>query len=353
MTPTPQSGTDFAGVAAVDRREFLRAGAAATAALPLAGLSPPKAITDLSAPVHREPVRHAPTGEARATSSQVQPGTVLRDSYTGHIDFSDYSREATLLLPSEQALDVELRLHGLPNAIVLTELPTAVDDVRVYLNGTDITAGVRSVATRHLSGLGASELKAQYLNGVRGRARLLGRIAPIAQHADLVSQAESYAAAWSMPALLSSLGTRSVGWRGNAHVFNYLYDAIVLPPISLREAWKYQSGIDGSEPDLANITLTISHGPAASLTDAPISGVPPLGRVAYTVTVVRRDPIGPVLREVAGRVRALAQQVDTIRTTYLNPLTAEFETLRGEVTISTAGLREALNRLKATVDQIG
>jgi hypothetical protein len=90
---------------------------------------------------------------------------------------------------------------------------------------------------------------------------------------------------------LDRLGNRACGWRGLLHPFNFLWSNIAIPPISLAEVLRRSGG----GPNLAELSLVVSHGPIANRTLGG-KGVP-AGGVAMTLTTVMPNALYPIVMD--------------------------------------------------------
>lgn len=290
-------------------------------------------------------------------------GAEVRRVHSGTIDFSALTREHTVLLGTSDARDLvdgELTLYAEPSLhpLVDSQRLTGGEDFRLYLNEHDVTDALKAELAAALRLVPAHLVRERYLLGVERYLVFARSFSIFSSRLENEEQvAEEYASTEDWGEKLDSLGSRHVGWSGNLHVFSYLYRFIPLRPVSLHDVWsRYRDASDDGLPEtlaeLRPLFVTLSEGPAPRYEGVAPSDFLPAGRLNFQLELLHRNPLEPRLSQIASRLRTLAQQLEALRVTYLDPLSTDLQTLEQEFVQHTAATTESLKRVTETVENI-
>lgn len=221
------------------------------------------------------------------------------------VDFGLYVYEHHYILPDEQrellqdvSLAVSAKGSSQPNG-----LTTGPDDVRLYIDGTDVTPSYITVLTEELNKPEFADTAAAQYEAATGAwielAEALGAAYSGDPEADKARRGELIAVR-PIGNLMDRLGNiAQSGWGGYLHLFNYLYGEVDAPWVSLREVGQ-RAGVDLSVAK----RLTISAGPCRLFTD---DWTPPAAKGAVRMQAELRysNPLLP-------RVEILEQRLDEL-----------------------------------------
>jgi hypothetical protein len=222
------------------------------------------------------------------------------NTIAGAVEFGLFSAESSVYLAvSKDDLqwidDIDLMLHGRPS----TAHGTGIDDLHIYINGVDVSAQILSGLRKLLDESDQVEIKKSYRSAIKERIdrdrELLNQFKNViffgALSRDLKREeqlGEQISNRSKLSDSLLKLGDRTLGHQGSVDIFNYLYDSIQLPPLSLREL--IQSAPVGPaawKDDWKNAlpaTMTMSCGPSSRF-GAPVlshKGAP-AGGIVYAM----------------------------------------------------------------------
>lgn len=285
----------------------------------------------------------------------------LRYPYSGYIDFSTTSRDFTLPVPNSaggRLLDFDIALYSLPDMQINSGAAYLQSgaDYRLLVNAIDVTSAYIELLKRAISSRATELIESEYRAGVESYFRYVESLNVEAQRASDDHQFfAAYAADHDWAAKLSTLGDRGAGWNGNLHTFSYLYRFIRLPAISLADVLEHFSTYSDvlSGFDLARdlVSLTFSQGPS-SLAEPFDRNVPVTGRLVYRVEAVYANPVEPVLNDIVGRLRRLAESMESVRLNYLEPVSSTVEVIRTDLEASASSLNSSLEQLTDSVKKI-
>lgn len=280
---------------------------------------------------------------------------------SGSVDFSPYSREATV--PTEQdqirkVTDIRLTLSTEPSLAPLIDTQRFVGpiDVRLYLNEHNVTEYLREGLKDQIRGLPPALVRSQYLNGVQRYIDFVQSFADPPPVGGDFATATAYASMSDWGDAFNNLGDRTLGWSGNLHVLNYIYRFIPILPISLAEVWdRYVATTGGTLPaslsEFEQLSITFSEGTAPSQ-GAINTALIPGGRLHYRLSYYYPNPLEPRLRAIAAELRHLSETILALQENYLDELAAGLHTVESNFVAHTNATTTALEDLKNTVDHI-
>lgn len=281
---------------------------------------------------------------------------------SGHIDFSALCREYTIPLSTSdqrQLVEIELILYSLPAIAPLVDSHqlTGGEDFRLYINELNVTEALKQQLNLLASAIPPALIRQLYLKGVDRYLQYANAFSPTYDSgvADLAF-AQQYAALNDWDRKFDTLGSRQIGWSGNLHPLSYIYRFIPIRPISLSEVWTTYRNGNATLPeklgDIENLKITFSEGGAPAYEVFDPKSFWPSGRLVYQLEMAYRNPLEPALKQIASRLRHLAQELETLRVNYLDPMSGDLQILRNDLDQNSSAVAQELDRLRSTVEQI-
>ena len=286
---------------------------------------------------------------------------------SGVVDFSPYCRE--IVVPTDQdkirkLTDIHLTFFCKPTVSPLTDSQRFLGpvDIRLYINEYDVTEYLRELLAEEIRALPPVLVRTQYLKGVEKYLAFVQSYADPPPVTDDLDTATQYANMTDWGDAFQTLGLpdrtpqNALGWGGNLHAVNYIYQFIPILPISLGDVWdSFASDTGGNLPeslaDFEQLVITTSQGPAPSI-ETIDTGLIPGGQLHYRLSYGFLNPLAPRLRNIAMELRQLSLTVLALQENYLDELTAGLHTVESNFTAHTAATTTALEELKDTVDNI-
>jgi hypothetical protein len=266
------------------------------------------------------------------------------------LSFAPLNYEHMLFLPAadrETIVDVKLSLHGHPTLLSHGGLlGTGCEQVHVYLNEIDFTDLIIEDLRRKLDAYDQDLLLRLYQRALDSWLRLEEALGAAYGQPDIESErraAASLLAVRPISANLDHLGYHTAGWSGNLHIFNFLYNLIPLPSISLNEL----IALHNSQPGAVQIergtvnSATFSCGPCRLFSNAWRPDSPlPRGSLSVLIESHHHDPLEDRVTELERKVVLLQKLVQD-----------EFEWLRD--VLGTAGdIQKRLSQIKKLTDDV-
>lgn len=185
------------------------------------------------------------------------------------LSFSPGNYEYTLSLGEtdiEQLVDVYLTIHGKPTLLNHGGLLlTGCNDVRIYAENIDITISFIEEIRSLLDAKDQDEFKQEYQAALASWIDLEKKMGGAYLTQDLEGEkakAIELAAKIPLSANLDKLGSSTGGFSGNLHLFNFLYNAVRIPAVSLSKVITRHLTSGGTLIDRKDIrSITVSCGP--------------------------------------------------------------------------------------------
>ena len=266
--------------------------------------------------------------------------------------FEPFLYDHHLALPErdrEYLQDVSLVLHGSPRFRSTASI-TAPADIRLYLDGVEVTAAYVAELRSVLDQQPADLLRAQYDRALQGWIKLAEGLG-IAYGFDVArdkADRERLLRVEPFSALVDQLGHLSAGNAGFLHVFNFLHTLIDLPPISIANVARRANAAAGAPVvDLTRISrLSVSNGPCRLFVD---DWQPPksVGALVLLVEGIYHDPL-------ADRVTELEKRVEEIERFLAEELAEIFDrlSLDGPIARAVSSGREALSKAQTALTAV-
>lgn len=287
------------------------------------------------------------------------------------------------LAQREVLLDVSVSLYGsstFDNVGGL--LGTGPEDMRVYLNGADLSPAVIFCLRANLDAMDQVVLKQQYKAALDSYL-IMGQKLGGAYPGDLVADraaAQQLLLTNPLSAALDRLGNHQAGWSGNLHIFNFLYRQIDITPIKFSAVLAKHAELTGvklSLSTLPRIRVAFSAGPCR-LYDPNWDPTQPIprGNITYRFDFLYHNPLDDRVTALETRVtelegtivlklRQILEQVGTngtIQRDLLRPMVRQLQdqaqrladakaSLQSNDTQTTV-LKQTIDELKRTVDQL-
>jgi hypothetical protein len=218
---------------------------------------------------------------------RVQPSVDQVRSLSGTVYFDFVQHAHIIPLPvcdGATLVDVGISAFGVPSSYPLGPYVRvdgtpfhAPADVRIYIEALstdgpvsiELTKAFIALVNAAITRVGAETAQAQYRRGMQAWLDSLSRDPGIAMvyndallAADRTAMETYIEAAKTKP--MAELGSISAGSQGTLHQFNYLFNFILLPPVSLVELLAWTKEHDKRDLSLQEVTqprLVWSHGP--------------------------------------------------------------------------------------------
>lgn len=256
--------------------------------------------------------------------------------------FEGFLYDHHLVLPDrdrEYLQDVCILLHGSPRYVNPASI-SAPADIRLYLDGVEVTAAYVAEMRAVLDQQPADVLRAQYDRALQGWIKLAEGLG-VAYGFDIAkdkADRERLLAVEPFSALVDRLGNLSAGNAGFLHVFNFVHTLIDLPPISIANVARWANDAAGEMVvDLTTISrLSVSNGPCRLFVE---DWQPPRSVGALVLQVEGRyhDPLADRLAELEKRVEEIESFLASELAEILDRLS-----LDGPIARSVASGRESL-----------
>ena len=289
-------------------------------------------------------------------------GFEVTDTVTGHVDFSAYCREhmiATPLNKIRKIEEIELILYSTPTITPGTGVQPfgGGEDFRLYLNEHDLTECLLLELKQLIRAIPLPLVKSQYVLGVRQYLAFVNAYSDPPPVEDDLEFAMEYAEMADWGNAFEKLGDRNIGWSGNLHVLNFIYRFIPLLPVSLNDVWRrYRDIAEVTLPEsisqFQHVRLTLSQGPAPSYANVTPSSFIPGGRLCFQIEYAYANPLQTALQQISSRLRNLANQLEDLRTNYLNELADGIHSIETSFDSYESSTTTALNQIKDSIDNI-
>jgi len=254
------------------------------------------------------------------------------------ISFGLYRHEHHFILPDDQRellQDVSLAIRATGNANP-NGVTTGPDDVRLYVDGTDVTPAYVKVLADDLNSPGYADRAAeQYEKATQAWIELAEALGP-AYSGDLAKDKARRAeliAIKPVGSLLDRLGNvADTGWGGYLHIFHYLYGEVDAPWVSLREVGNH-AGVD-----LLNARrLTVSAGPCRLFTPG-WTPTRAMGAVRLQAELRYANPLLP-------RIEAIEKRLDELETDLIEVLEEILEQVKEQ-----GAIQKSIRQTQASLD---
>lgn len=228
-----------------------------------------------------------------------------------------------------------------------------VSDLRVYLDGNDITSKVASALSDSLRA--SPSATSQYAAALKRWMMIFDREAPLAGlSGDVVAQTRALASRYptqNWSTFFGKLATRGFGYRGGLHPLHFLYRDIIIAPLSLRQIL-FPEAKDEDRPfsKLGDARLVFSHGPSRLYSNSwsPID-MQYEGHVTISAASVFDDAWEEEMRErmlrLIGKMADISDQVVELQQKY-----SAFEKRAAEFKAISDGIDSSLQELIACQD---
>ena len=206
--------------------------------------------------------------------------------------------------------EVDLALSGSPS-VEGPNKRTPPDDVRLYLDGIEVTPFYIAELKRVLGMQDQPRLRAQYRTAL-DRWIELARALGAAYGSDPDNDARravELLAVDPFADLVDQLGNHTAGFAGYLHVFNFLHTSIDVPSVSLLRVIA-RARDAGAALDAATVKrLTVANGPCRLFATG---WTPPqrVGIVNLTAELRYHDPLEDVVKDLSSRVDQLEQDLN-------------------------------------------
>ncbi|WP_322082655.1 hypothetical protein [Burkholderia sp. BCC1972] len=280
----------------------------------------------------------------------------IRQVQSTHV-FSRAAPEAVLLLNTDNLpylADIRLTFW-LESTFPSSNLQTSeISDLRIYLDGEDISAAVASGLADALRA--SPTATTQYAAALNRWLTVFDREAPLAGLSpEMVSQTKTLASKyptldWST--FFSKLATKGFGYRGGLHPLHFIHRDIVIAPLSLRQIL-FPNTKDEERPfsKLRDSRLVFSHGPSRfySSSWSPVD-LQYEGLLTASAASVFDDAWEEEMRErmlqLASKMADISDQVTELRKMY-----SDFEKRATEFKAISDGIDSSLQELITCRDQ--
>jgi hypothetical protein len=279
---------------------------------------------------------------------------------SGHVDFTAVCREHTIPLlttDQRQLVDIDLILYSLPSLAPITPDQQLIggQDFRLYFNDLNVTEALKQQLNLLVSAVPVLLVRQLYLAAANRYVQYASALGGGSGASDLAF-AQQYAALDDWDHKFDTLGDRRIGASGNLHPLSFIYRFIPIRPVRLSDVWTAHRNNNAALPeklgDIENLHITFSEGPPPSFENFEPKTFLPAGRLIYQLELAYTNPLEPALKQIASRLRLLAQELETLRVHYLDPMASDLQTLRNDFEQNANTVTQELDRLRLTVEQI-
>lgn len=274
-------------------------------------------------------------------------------------DFSGLNREATLFLPIgnlNSVTDLVFTFYTRPSYI-LASSPQNLgggENFHFYLNGKDITVGIKKGLVKNLKLIDKDKLEQQYLQGAKTYCDYVTAFESYRdQYKNEFENAKNYIKGIDIEKTFEQIGSRKMGISGNLHIINFIYRFIEIKALSMDEvladsglstAINYKKG--------NSIVIQVSQGPSPTLVGFDPSEYIPAGSIELNLNVQTVNPLEKPLKDIFNRLTQLQMQLENQRVNYLNPLydvTAKIDT---DLNLSSERILKELTQIETNISNL-
>lgn len=278
----------------------------------------------------------------------------VRRDLSGSVEYSTANRVSTVPLfdsMSAELIDVEIKCHAVPEPTLI-----GANDIRFYLNEHDVTESLLNQISSSLAALPGADLNSEYLRGVENYLMVAEKAAP-AFGFDVSAHRKTAQAMTNtgLHTFFNMFCDRTVGWSGILHPALYIYHAIPLPAVSLKDVWdKHRTKAGLPTQELKDIPLrSISFAQGWSPTNPVVGDLGGTrGKLSYFLSFIVENPLRRPIEEIARRLKDLDRQLEDMRVNYLEPTQDAAQKTAIDAKNGLIGVEKKLQDIETAVTQI-
>ncbi|MBP9792884.1 MAG: hypothetical protein KBC56_02680 [Flavobacterium sp.] len=273
-------------------------------------------------------------------------------------DFSPLYREATILIPLKGLTsfkEVEFTFYTRPSYLLSGSVQNfgGAEDLNFYINGFNLTAGLKKILITRLKKLSVEKLSEQYLFGAKTYCDYINSFDFLdEQYKNEYQVAKSYISNIDISSAFEKIGNRKIGIGGNLHLVNFLFRYIDIEPISFSEIIA-ESGINSKEVyKNNNIIIQISQGISPTLNAFDPTKFIPTGSIELNLFVKTENPLEKPIKDIFSRLTLLQKQLEMQRTNYLNPLSDITNKVENDLNFASDRILKELSQITENINEI-
>jgi hypothetical protein len=278
-----------------------------------------------------------------------------------HLNFAPLNHEGVIAFPLEDRTNLEFvwcQLNGSANppgaGLARGVFP---NDIRVYIDNIEITPSVIVELQKKIASRNVADVQTQYKAALDARLRLetaFGAAYPGDTARDTALAAQ-LSANPTPSSLLNRLGDEQVGSGGSLHIFNFLYEQIIIDPISMWDVVATHNASGGTPIDVKKLDaprLTLSSGPCRLFDPGfdPFKFVGQ-GSVRLRLMLSYHDPLEDRVKDLEQKLDRLQRQILTRLDVIANACQdgGTFQLAIASLKGAVAGLHQDVGKMKADI----
>lgn len=273
------------------------------------------------------------------------------------ISFLPYNYEYTFFTPFVDRIlvrDVVISTYGSPSlAHPGGRIGVSCNDIHLYIDGIDFTKLFIDALKANIDKRNAADVKKEYAFALEKWLELEEKMGAAYGTQDIQKEKQIVQQLLNTTPLsnvLNQLGDTKVGWGGNLHIINFLYNEIELEPVSLVKLVDKHNTLNATQIDKQQIKrITFSSGPCRLFSndwnplDVPTGGLDCLFEIRYH-------------NLLEDRVEKLEHQMETLQTEISNSLVAIEEAIKIQTNERfrelTAAIQKNTNNISAAQNEL-
>lgn len=277
--------------------------------------------------------------------------TDVKRSINASIHFNAFLNRQALKIPQIDIEDlkevyISMKSQASVQPLSASKILTGIENLRVYVNGEDLTQLVINNLIRKIRQLPRDRFVREYktsaniwLDHVNSIGINWPEIDQDRIHADSLD-------ADDLIGMMKKLGDRDSGWSGQIHPFNFLYEGIEIEPLSLRDILSQRSG----NPDaLEEEVIQKGRLDLAFVQEDPmIAG----GKLILNIECIYTNPLAELLEHAITELELARRTIEDQRVNYIQPMRDEIDILKENLPLSLASLEDSIKRIEGNIREV-
>jgi hypothetical protein len=275
-------------------------------------------------------------------------------------DFSPLAREFKIIIPTTELrkiTDLKFAIFSRPSLLLSSSVQeiACVEDLHLYVNGTDVTENLRKQLIKKINQLPKEEYKKGYLEGSNQFLDYINSYDTYnTEFKDDYEKAVSISSNGNLNDIFKKIGDRTFGRGGNLHPLNFIYKNIDIETLSLREIMS-DSDIDFDKiiNSSKNLSLYFSQGKSPTFNEFDPKAFFPSGTLEINLYIQSVNPLEKPLKDIFKRLTRLHKQIEEDRNNYLHPISNSTEAIQTDLNNGISKISSELDTISKNIEQIG